>query len=163
YGAFVPQMFAALGAVPVTVQPLEMNEALERGTVDCLYLTYATFQAFKLHKAAKYLIDVNFGTINAYTTFTSQTTWDSWPESLKTIVTAAAANAEKMSLDISKSADADALGAMVADGAELVHFEDQEKLVTVLPDMLTLWADKLAEQGRGDDARQIAEFLRASK
>lgn len=163
YGAFVPQMFAALGAVPVTVLPLEMNEALERGTVDCIYLTYATFQTFRLHKVAKYLIDVNFGTINAYTTFTAQSKWDSWPESLHAIILEAAANAEKMSLDISAAADEEALAAMLADGAELVRFEEQDKLASVIPDMLDLWTAKAAEQGKGEQAAQIAEMLRSMK
>lgn len=163
YGAFVPQMFVALGAVPVTVLPLEMNEALERGTVDCIYLTYGTFQAFKLYKAAKYLINVNFGTINAYTTFTAQSKWEAWPESLKTIVSEAAGNAEKMSLEISKVADENALKAMLADGAELVTFEDQEKLSQALPDMLDLWSAKMAEQGKAEQAKQIVDMLRSRK
>lgn len=163
YGAFVPQMIAALGAVPVTVMPLEMNEALERGTVDCIYLTYATFQTFKLHKSAKYLIDINFGTINAYTTFTSQSKWDAWPESLHSIITQAAANAEKMSLEISKAADETALASMISEGAELVHFEDQDKLAGVIPNMLDVWAQKMTEQGRGDQAKQIVDTIRPAK
>lgn len=163
YGAFVPQMFAALGSVPVTILPLEMNEALERGTVDCIYLTYATFQALKLYKAAKYVIGINFGTINAYTTFTSQSRWDSWPESLHAIVMEAASNAEKTSLAISKEADDNALAAMIADGAELVTFEEQDKLAAVIPDMLDIWVAKAGEQGRGEQAKQIAEMLRGLK
>lgn len=163
YGAFVPQMLAALGAVPVTVLPLEMNEALERGTVDCLYLTYGSFYTFKLHKVAKYLIDINFGTINAYTTFTAQSKWDSWPESLRTIITDAAANAEKMSIEISTMADEEALAAMIADGAELVRFEEQDKLAEAVPDMLELWVTKTAEQGKGEQAKEIAEMLRGLK
>jgi len=160
YGAFVPQMFVALNAVPVTVQPLEMNEALERGTVDCIYLTYATFHVFKLHKSAKYLSDINFGTINAYTTFTSQSEWDSWPEGLQTIVTEAASHAEKMSLEISKAADETALQTMLAEGAELVKFEEQQKLSEVIPNMLDVWAKTMEGQGKGDQAKQIVETIR---
>jgi TRAP-type C4-dicarboxylate transport system substrate-binding protein len=160
YGAFVPQMFVALNAVPVTVQPLEMNEALERGTVDCLYLTYASIHAFKLHKTAKYLSDINFGTINAYTTFTSQSEWDSWPESLQAIILEAVDHAEKMSLEISKAAEDGALQTMLSEGAELIKFEDQEKLSGVMPDMLEVWAKKMEEQGKGDQAKQIVETIR---
>lgn len=163
YGAFVPQMFTALNATPVTVQPLEMNEALERGTVDCIYLTYATFHAFKLHKSAKYLSDVNFGTINAYTTFTSQSEWNAWPQSLQTIILDAAANAERMSLEISKTADETALQTMLSEGAELVKFDDQEKLATVIPDMLDVWVKNMEGQGKGDQAKQIVETIRAPK
>lgn len=163
YGAFVPQMFVALGAIPVTVLPLEMNEALQRGTVDCLYLTYATFHAFKLYQSGKYLIDVNFGAINAYTVFTSQSNWDKWPESLREIVTSAATNAEMLALESTKNAEKNALDAMLAGGAELVRFKEQDKLSAAVPDMIDLWVAKMREQGRGDDSRKIAEFLRGAK
>jgi TRAP-type C4-dicarboxylate transport system substrate-binding protein len=161
YGNYVPRMFAALGAVPVTVLPLEMNEALQRGTVDCIYLTYGAFHIFKLYKSGQYLIDVNFGTINAYTVFVNKSEWESWPEELRTIVKDAAANAEAMALELNDSEDAKALQAMLADGAELVHFEDQDALVEAVPDMVDVWVETVTAEGKCDQAGEVATYLKS--
>jgi len=63
FGAVNPKMFKALGAVPVTMVHTDAYEALKRGALDAVYLTWTGFYVFKLFEVAKYISDVNFGAI----------------------------------------------------------------------------------------------------
>ena len=53
FGADIPKAFSAIGAVPVTVAPTEIYEALQRGTLDYSFINAGNMQAFKLVEVAK--------------------------------------------------------------------------------------------------------------
>ena len=49
---------------------------------------------------------------------------------------------------------------MLAAGGELVEFQDKEALRAAVPDMLAVWAAKMAESGHGEEAKKVVEALR---
>ena len=86
FGNYMPKMFAAIKATPVNVLPVEMYEALKRGSMDCSYLTYPFFTVFKLYEVAPYVIDVKFGGINAYWLAMNKRKFDAMPQNVQDLL-----------------------------------------------------------------------------
>ncbi len=162
YGAYIPKMFEAVGAIPVSLAVTEMYEALQRGTVDCAYWTRAQIVPFKLHEVGKYLIDLELGAINAYTMFTSKDTWDSWSEETRQLMIEVGEEATAMSLPITEEAEEAGLATMLESGVELVEFVDKDKLMETIPDMLDLWVEQVSAKfpRLADQAKATAADVR---
>jgi TRAP-type C4-dicarboxylate transport system substrate-binding protein len=162
FGAVNPKMFKALGAVPVTMVATDAYEGLKRGTIDAVYLTWTGFYVFKFFEVAKYISDVNFGANGGYLTYVNLDLWNSWPQSLKTLFNQITLEGEQLSNKVVGEFDRKALALMIAGGAELVHFEEQEKLQKAVPDTIKLVEEKVAKVGKQYEApaRKYAEFLR---
>jgi hypothetical protein len=60
FGAVNPKMFIKLGAVPVNLSFTEAYGALQKGTLDCVYLTWTGSYILKLFEVAKYVIEYLF-------------------------------------------------------------------------------------------------------
>ena len=162
FGAVNPKMFKALGAVPVSMPHTDAYEGLKRGALDAVYLTWNGFYVFKLFEVAKYISDVNFGANGGYLTYVNLDLWNSWPQNLKTLFNQITLEAEQLSNKVVREFDKKALKLMIAAGAELVHFEEQEQLEKAVPDTIKLVADRVANVGKQyeEPARKYAEFLR---
>jgi TRAP-type C4-dicarboxylate transport system substrate-binding protein len=156
-------MFKALGAVPVTMIAHEAYEGLKRGMLDAVFFTWALSYSFKLHEVARYVSDVNFGAIVGYMTFINLNLWNSWPQGLRDLCQQIGLEAEKLSTEIVAESDRQALESMLADGAELVSFQEQDKLEKALPDTITLVQERVAKVDAKYEApaRAYANFLRA--
>ena len=163
FGAVNPKMFQMLGAVPVTMVGSDAYEGLKRGALDAVYLTWTGFYVYKFHEVAKYISDVNFGAIGGYLTYLNLDLWNRWPENLKTLFNQITLEGEQLSNKLVGEFDRKALELMIAAGAELIHFEEQQKLQKVVPDTIDLVAERVANVGPQyvAPARQYAEFLRA--
>jgi TRAP-type C4-dicarboxylate transport system substrate-binding protein len=162
FGAVNPKMFEALGAVPVTMIVSEAYEGLKRGTLDAVFIPWTAAYTYKLHEVARYISDVNFGAIVGYMTFINLDLWNSWPQDLKALCNQITQEAEQLSIKIIGEYDRKALKLMVAAGAELVHFQEQEPLKKALPDTITLVQERVAKVGTQYEqpAREYANFLR---
>ncbi|MEC9343315.1 MAG: TRAP transporter substrate-binding protein DctP [Pseudomonadota bacterium] len=163
YGAFVPIMFESIGAVPVNIPPVDMVQAMQSGAMDCTYMFNSAVKAFKIDQVAKYATDLSFGVISAHTLFVSTEKWASWPENVRKLFEEVAADAEKYGNELIAADEAKAESAIEEAGLEIVHFEEADKLKAEVPDMLGIWAEKMAEAGKGDEAKEIAEYIRANQ
>ena len=161
FGNYMPKMFAAIDVTPVNVLPTDNYEALKRGTMDCSYLTDANFLAYKLHEVAKYIIDVKFGGIHAYFLAMNLGKFNAMPANVQKLFVETGLEATKYSSEVTKQSEADALKTMVAAGAEIVKFEDQDKLNAAVPDMVKLWIEEMAGQGLEKEAAQYASEVMA--
>ncbi|MDA0662103.1 MAG: C4-dicarboxylate TRAP transporter substrate-binding protein [Proteobacteria bacterium] len=161
FGNYMPKMFAAIDVTPVNVLPTDNYEALKRGTMDCSYLTDANFLAYKLHEVAKYIIDVKFGGIHAYFLAMNLDKFNAMPANVQKLFVETGLEATKYSSEVTKQSEADALKTMVAAGAEIVKFEDQDKLNAAVPDMVKLWIEEMAGQGLEKEAAQYASEVMA--
>lgn len=158
YGAYIPRLFEALGAVPVDVALPEFYEALERGTVDCGYFTYALFEQFKIHEVAPYISDLEFGAINGYTVFANAAWWNALSDETRGHLETAAQAAEGMGFDLIEAAEDEALAAMLDDDGTLVEFEEKEAFYAALPDTVAMWS----EATRTDGVEETAAILRVA-
>jgi len=69
----------------------------------------------------------------------------------------ATAFGEKLILENNKKG----LEEMVAKGVKVVHFEDQKKMLGMVPNMVEEWVRQASKAGGGEEAtRQLAVFLR---
>ncbi len=161
FGNYMPKMFAAIDVTPVNVLPTDNYEALKRGTMDCSYLTNANFVAYKLHEVAKYIIDVKFGGIHAYFLAMNLDRFNAMPAHVQKLFVDTGLEATDYSSEVTKREEAEALKTMVAQGAEVIKFEEQDKLNAAVPDMVKLWIEEMAKQGLEKEATQYASEVMA--
>ena len=160
FGNYMPKMFAALKATPVNVLPVEMYEALKRGSMDCSYLTYPFFVVFKLYEVAPYVIDVKFGGINAYYLAMNKRKFDGLPKNVQDLLVAVGAEATEWGVADTKKVDAAAKQQLVEKGAKIVMFEEQQKLEDTVPDMIDEWIAEMAKLGKENEAMAYAAAVR---
>lgn len=161
FGNYMPKMFAAIKATPVNVLPVEMYEALKRGSMDCSYLTYPFFTVFKLYEVAPYVIDVKLGGINAYFLAVNKRKFDSLPQNVQDLLIQVGREATDWGVDHTKKVDAEALEQLKAQpGVQVVKFEEQDKLEAAVPDMIEEWIAEMAKVGKEAEARAFAAAVR---
>ncbi|WP_193371591.1 TRAP transporter substrate-binding protein DctP [Pelagibius marinus] len=160
FGAYVPVMWQSLGANAVNVVTNEMYDGLDKGVFDCTFLPPPFLNSLKLYEVAKYLIDVPFGMIEFAPTLVSTTNWNQWSAEDQAIIMQAAADAEIYSLNNTNAKSDQAVQSLVANGAEIVHFEETEQLLASVPDLMQVWLNRQTEEGRGEAAEQIVTYAR---
>ena len=161
FGNYMPKMFAALKATPVNVLPVEMYEALKRGSMDCSYLTYPFFMVFKLYEVAPYVIDVKFGGINAYWLAVNKRKFDGMPENVRKLLIDVGREATEWGVEHTKKVDAEALEQLKAqDGVQIIKFEEQQLLEDTVPDMIEEWIKEMAKIGKEEQAKAYAAEVR---
>lgn len=160
YGAFVPKMFEALGAIPVNIPPTDMIQAMQSGAMDCTYMFNSAVKAFKVDQVADYATDLSFGVISAHTLFIAKDKWESWPEEVRTLFEEVAADAENYGNDLIAGDEAKAVDAITEAGLEIVEFEEKDAFEAALPDMLDFWAESMAGNGKGDQAQATVSYIR---
>jgi TRAP-type C4-dicarboxylate transport system substrate-binding protein len=76
------QLIEALGAAPVGVQPGDVSDALNKGTIDGVIMGYSGVTAFQLHHVARYSTEWNTGVV-AFAMVMNQDSYDKLPAELK--------------------------------------------------------------------------------
>ena len=76
------QLIEALGAAPVGVQPGDVSDALNKGTIDGVIMGYSGVTAFQLHHVARYSSEWNTGIV-AFAMVMNQDSYDKLPADLK--------------------------------------------------------------------------------
>lgn len=163
YGSFVPVMFESIGAIPVNIPPVDMVQAMQSGAMDCTYMFNSAVKAFKIDQVAKYGTDISFGVISAHTLFTSKSKWEAMPENVRKLFEEVAADAEKFGNELIAGDEAKAIEGLKAAGMEIVPFEEADALKAKVPDMLDVWAKKMDEMGKGAEAKELADYIRANR
>ena len=86
-GADVPKMYAAVGAVPVSLTTPELYEALQRGTVDYVSIPTTHTRTLKLSEVGKHACGPIFMLAMGHTTAINLDTWKKLPADIqKTIL-----------------------------------------------------------------------------
>lgn len=155
-GDYLPLVLDALGATPVTVLPGEFYEALQRGTVDCIVLPWDLLAANRLYEVAKYGSEINFGPIVAHASVMNLGKWNSLDPAVQTLITEVQAEAEARDIAAARESEAKALATIKENGVEVIAFADQEKLESIIPDLLDVWAQRMADKGAGEAATAMA-------
>lgn len=161
FGEYVPVMWRSLGAIGVNVLAPEIYEGLQRGNIDCTFLSYDTMYNYKLHEVAKHIIDVNFGAISAWPVYVGTDAWRSWPEGTRQLITEISREAAARERDQVYEAAGTALERMKAAGVQVVEFRDKDKLLATVPNMLDLWLANMGRRGEGENARSVRELFEA--
>lgn len=159
YGAYVPRMWQALGAVGEVVLTNEVYESLDRGRLDCSYFSYQLLYDLKHQEVAKQLSTANFGALSTWPVWVNYDLWhNTWPESVKKLFTEVSTEAAERSVKAIAEAEETSLQKLKAAGVTLVEFQEQDKLERAVPDMRAYWLEQMKKNGIGEQAQQVVDY-----
>lgn len=159
-GKYPPIFFNSLGAAPQTVAFVEMYEALEKGLIECSWMSHDLAINYKLDEVAKYAIDLNLGAVAFFQMLANRDRFQSLPQ-----------NVQDLMLDVAQEVAAEEHAYlkevfektikedMPAHGMEYVHFEDIDTFLETEPNSPALWAKDIADAGMPEAAEQILDVL----
>lgn len=161
FGSDVPKLHNAIGAVPVTVAPTEVYEALQRGTLDYSFLNPGNILSNRLHEIGK----VNCGpvmSIAGHLIIIGQGTWAKLPKDIQDIITEESVKAQAAYLDFVDGNEAKAVEDIKKAGGTFKELSaaELEKWRKAAPDLLEEWVKGHEAKGRGDEAKAIAKRWR---
>lgn len=162
FGADIPKIFEAVGAVPVTVGFGDIYEAVQRGTLDYSFINRGNINAIKVYEVGKYSCGPVMSIVG-HLIVIGQKTWESLPADVQQIMLEEAEKAGKAYIDDIEKAEEAAGEAMMGAGAVIKPLKDGElaKWKAAAPDMLQTWVDGLAATGEGEKAQDVADFWRS--
>jgi TRAP-type C4-dicarboxylate transport system substrate-binding protein len=157
FGADLPKMMAAVGAVPVSVGTGDVYEALSRDTLDYSFLNLGNVEAFRLNEVGP----INCGpslSMAGHLVVMSDKTWKSLPEDIQTIFTEESEVAQKKYVQAINVAEAAAADRLKAAGATIIiqSPEMTAAWMAKTPDLLQAWVDDMATRGEGAPAAAVA-------
>lgn len=158
------QLVAALGGTPISMQPGEFYEALQRRTIDGAITSWAAFAPYKLHEVTTYHVETLLGQGTSMF-FMARKKYDALPDAVKKVL---AANAG----EDTTAAFSDHFDAQWNDARKPVAASDKQTIVPLSPEITAKWrakAEPLLQEwaksrGNGEQAlTQYRELYRASK
>lgn len=161
FGADIPKAHRAIGGVPVSVFPVEVYEALQRGTIDYSFLNPGNIHQYRLYEPGKY----SCGPIMAITGHNitiGKPTWNKLPKDIQEIFIDQAKKSHQEYLKWLVTFEAEAMRKIEAAGGVFKPFPPEElaKWKAAAPDLLEAWVKEMGKKGYGDTARRVAKRWR---
>ena len=140
FGADIPKAFSAIGAVPVTVAPTAIYEALQHRNLDFSFINAGNIQQYKLYEVGKH----NCGTIMAITGHNitiGKRTWAKLPPDIQKIMVEEGRQTMKDYLAWVDAFEAKAVANIKAQGGTFTPFpaDELKKWRAASPDFLAEW------------------------
>jgi TRAP-type C4-dicarboxylate transport system substrate-binding protein len=159
-GKYPPAFFDALGASPQTVAFAEMYEALEKGLIDCAWMSHDFAISSNLNEVAPYAIDLNLGAVPATQLLANRQKFESLPEAVQSLMKEAAEQSSQEEFVYLEEVFQTTIDDVMPEKKmEYVHFEEVDKFTAMEPDMPQVWADDAAEMGLAEPAGQVKAVL----
>jgi TRAP-type transport system periplasmic protein len=150
------QLVAALGGTPISMQPGEFYEALQRRTIDAAITSWAAFAPYKLQEVTSYHVETLLGQGTSMF-FMAKKKFDALPESARKVL---AANAdEATTVSFSRHFDS-----QWADSRKPVADSDKQTIVQLTPEQTAKWrakAEPLLQEwakSRADGEQALAKY-----
>jgi len=161
FGADLPKMHAAIGAVPVSVSPTEVYEALQRGTIDYSFLNAGNVESLRLYEPGKYSCGTIM-TISGHMIVIGKKAWAKLPKDIQDIFMDQAAKSQQDYLDWLVTGTEKSLATITGNGGVITDFPAAElaKWKAATPDLLAGWEEQMADRGFGDQAKEVAAAWR---
>lgn len=161
WGEYVPIMWKALNATPVNMQPSELYEGLQRGTVDCVFWPHDLIYAQKLYEVAKFAWGPHLGALPTWPIWVNEKKWQEWPPHVRTLFETVSREAAARDIKAVQEAESKALKEMVdKHGVVVVDFKEFDKLKAAIPDMVGIWQERMKVKGLGSEAQEIGAYWR---
>ncbi len=157
FGGDVPKAHAAIGAVPVNVRPVEVYEALNRGTIDYSFLNAGNIQQYKLYEPGKYSCGPIMA-ITGHNIVIGKNAWKRLPADIQEIFLDQAKETHRQYLDWLTDFEAQAVANIGAAGGVVKQFPPSElaKWKAAAPDVLAVWVKDMEKRGQGAMAAKVA-------
>lgn len=129
-GAVIADTYAAFGAVPVGVPPQEMGDAVQKGLVDGLGVSFQAAEDWKMQDTITNVFDVRFG-VASFGVVINKERFDSLSEDLQKLITETTGESMSMAIghasDLSEAAGRESFKDIIElstpDDAEMAKFE----------------------------------------
>ena len=162
FGAFAPAALSELGAVPVNLQPSEVYEGLQRGTVDCVMYSYEFAASNRLHEVAKDWSTIPFGSFAGYQLYINRDVLDEIDPADREALLSIGRDMEQAEVAKVRTAEAEAIKTAEAAGVTFTDFTEIEQLYDRMSDTLDAWARQTKEKGaKAEDVDRIVALVRA--
>lgn len=158
FGADIPKAFSAIGAVPVTVPPTGVYEALKHSNLDYSFINAGNIQTLKLGEVAKY----HCGPVMAITGHNitiSKRTWARLPADIQKVILDTARETQRAYLSWVVDFEQKAVGNIKGQGSVFVPIpaEELKKWKAAAPDFLDEWEKATAKAtGDADTPKKVA-------
>lgn len=161
FGAEIPHMMNAVGAVPLSVPVGDLYESLERGTLDYSFLNLGNVAAYNLAEVGTYQCGPTLS-MAGHLVVMNRDRWDSLPEDVQAIITEEAEAAQDRYLEWLATSEQEDRKEIEAAGGTFIEIpeEEMERWREATPDLLQAWVDDLETRGQGDQAAEVAEQWR---
>ncbi|MFN0300355.1 MAG: TRAP transporter substrate-binding protein [Burkholderiales bacterium] len=150
FGADIPKAFSAISAVPVTVPPTGVYEALKHGSLDYSFINAGNIQSLKLNEVAKHHCGPVMA-INGHNVTISKRTWARLPPDIQKIFLDQARETQREYLTWVGEFEAKAVSNIKAQGGIFSEIPAAElkKWKAGAPDFLAEW-EKATATASGD-------------
>jgi TRAP-type C4-dicarboxylate transport system substrate-binding protein len=140
FGADIPKAFSAIGAVPVTVAPTDIYEALQHGTLDYSFINPGNIQSFRLVEVGKQHCGPVMA-ITGHNVTMSKRTWGRLPKDIQQAFRDQSAKTAADYLTWVGDFETKAVANIKSQGGTFVPFppEELKKWRSTAPDFLAQW------------------------
>ena len=161
FGADIPKVVSAAGATPVTVQVIELYEALQRKSLDFSFVNLGNIAANKLPEVAKFSCGPVMS-IGGHMVVISKRVWDRMPADIQKIITEEAAKAQQDYVTWLVNNDLETRKALEKAGHTVLPFQPDElaRWQAQAPDLLQAWSADMAKRGQGEAAKAVVDRWR---
>lgn len=162
FGADVPKLHGAVGAVPVSVGVGNVYEALQRGSLDYSFLNAGNILSNRLYEPGKYSCGPIM-TIAGHLIIISKRAWAKLPADVQKIFLEEADKSGKAYIKWIGTAETKARKDAEAKGAVFKPFKPGEmaKWRKAAPDLLANWVEAMKKQGKGKEAAEVAAYWKS--
>jgi TRAP-type C4-dicarboxylate transport system substrate-binding protein len=156
FGADLPKMMEAVGAVPTSVGFGDIYEAVDRGTLDYSFLNLGNVEALKLNEVGTF----NCGpalSMAGHLIVIGKRTWNRLPADIQQIILEEASVAQDKYVKSINDAEAAAEKRLKAAGATVIRLTSAQMAdwKSKTPDLMAQWAEGLAAKGQGEAANLV--------
>lgn len=157
FGSSVPKAHNAIGAVPVSVRPVEVYEALQRGTIDYSFLNAGNIQQYRLYEPGKYSCGPLMA-ITGHNIVIGKKTWAKLPKDIQDIFLEEGKKTHAEYLAWLGGFESTAIENIKKAGGVFKKFPDAElaKWKSMAPNFLKVWEDSVAAKGHAETAHKVA-------
>ncbi len=156
FGADIPKLHNAVGAVPVTIGVGDIYEALQRGTLDYSFINPGNIVTNRFYEPGKF----NCGPVMAITGHLitiGKRAWDKLTPETQAIFVEEAKASQQEYLDWIDAFESKAVEDIKANGGTVKEFPEAElaKWKEMAPDLLGDWVKDMEGRGLGDEAQKV--------
>lgn len=116
---------SAIGGVPVTLPSSEAYTAIQNGVCDGVFCSSSSFLNNKFNEIVAYATNLPGTPINYVNIVVAQDTWESWPESVRTLIETKCAELLESTREHELEADAEEW-ARIEESCEVVHLTEEQ-------------------------------------
>lgn len=162
FGADIPKLHNAVGAVPVSVSVGSVYEALQRGSLDYSFLNRGNILSNRLYEPGKYSCGPIMS-ITGHLIVIGKRAWAKLPDDIKKIMVEEGVKSGKEYISWIDAAETKAQKDAEAKGAVYKSFKPGEmaKWRKAAPDLLQGWVDSMKKLGQGAKAEEVAKYWKS--